>query len=612
MKRKLDFVRERKKQEGTITQKIEFDQTEQIKMLEEVNTGITKLWQLLNDKQEYDFDKLAKQLELINTTINLDDQFEQLQKEVKDTKIDTKVFSEILDAVKENKPLPVEIDLEELKKAVIQVEQRIQEQSDTSQAAQDYQPVRRVVKAGNRLIFDDQPTPSRGGGGGGSSSSSGGLTNTELRASPIDVNATIDTSAVATSAKQSDGSQKTQLVDSGGEAATVTGGKLDVNASIDTTGLATTLTDTNTTAIKTAVEILDNAISGSEMQVDVVAALPAGNNNIGDVDIASSALPTGAATSAKQDTQITAEQAIQASVELVDDTVATLGTTTYTEATTKGITIGAVRRDADTTLVNTTNEVAPLQVDANGRLKVEAFSGETLPVSLTSTTVTGTVAVTQSGTWDEVGINDSGNSITVDNGGTFAVQDSTVATNTGTAATSLGVMDDWDNAASDGASVSGDVAHDAADAGEPVKIGGKAQTAPETGVADNDRVNAMFDIYGKLIVRHALREDLGNQQTTITSSTSETTIVTADATYKLDLYGLIVTNISSTYTKVTIKDATVGTTRLVLSVPAQETRGFMLPADSGHKQSAANNNWTATCGTSVASIEITAMTARSL
>src|SRR5688572_32366868 len=36
--------------------------------------------------------------------------------------------------------------------------------------------------------------------------------------------------------------------------------------------------------------------------------------------------------------------------------------------------------------------------------------------------VSGTVAVTQSGTWDEVGIHDSGNSITVDNGGTFAVQ----------------------------------------------------------------------------------------------------------------------------------------------------------------------------------------------
>lgn len=40
-------------------------------------------------------------------------------------------------------------------------------------------------------------------------------------------------------------------------------------------------------SVKTAVEILDNAIAGSEMQVDVVAPLPAGTNNIGDVDVLS-------------------------------------------------------------------------------------------------------------------------------------------------------------------------------------------------------------------------------------------------------------------------------------------------------------------------------------
>lgn len=55
-----------------------------------------------------------------------------------------------------------------------------------------------------------------------------------------------------------------------------------------------------------------------------------------------------------------------------------------------------------------------------------AAAAEIAPVSATDgllvnlganndVTVTGTVAVTQSGTWDEVGINDSGNSITVDN-----------------------------------------------------------------------------------------------------------------------------------------------------------------------------------------------------
>lgn len=77
--------------------------------------------------------------------------------------------------------------------------------------------------------------------------------------------------------------------------------------------------------------------------------------------------------------------AIRVAVQLLDDSVQVLGTDTYTEASSKGITLGAVRRDADTTLVNTTNEFTPLQVDANGRLKVEAFSGETLPVSGTVT-----------------------------------------------------------------------------------------------------------------------------------------------------------------------------------------------------------------------------------
>lgn len=96
--------------------------------------------------------------------------------------------------------------------------------------------------------------------------------------------------------------------------------------------------------------------------------------------------------------------AIQTAVELIDDTVKVLGTDTYTEATSKGLIIGAVRRDADTTLANTTNEFTPLQVDANGYLKVEIFDG--------------------------------GGSHTVDNAGTFAVQVD------GNALTSLQLIDD--------------------------------------------------------------------------------------------------------------------------------------------------------------------------
>ena len=230
-----------------------------------------------------------------------------------------------------------------------------------------------------------------------------------------------------------------------------------VTASIDASGLATVARqDTGNTSLAT----IAGAIAGTEMQVDVltmptvtvtatnldirdltsvsdsVSAVQSGTWNITNVS-GTVSLPTGASTLAEQQTQTTA-------LQLIDDTVATLGTTTYTEAATKGLIIGAVRRDADTTLVDTTNEVGPVQMNAAGQLKVEVFSGETLPVSLTSTTITGTVAVTQSGTWDEVGINDSGNSITVDNGGTFAVQATLAA-----GATSIGKAEDVASADAD-------------------------------------------------------------------------------------------------------------------------------------------------------------------
>lgn len=47
-----------------------------------------------------------------------------------------------------------------------------------------------------------------------------------------------------------------------------------------------------------------------------------------------------------------------------------------------------------------------------------------------------------------------------------------------------------------------DVAHDAADSGNPVKIGGKAINALPTQVANNDRTNATFDLQGRQLVGH--------------------------------------------------------------------------------------------------------------
>ena len=63
-------------------------------------------------------------------------------------------------------------------------------------------------------------------------------------------------------------------------------------------------------------------------------------------------------------------------LQLIDDTVAVLGTTTYTETSTKGNVIGAVRNDDLATLANTDNEIAPLQVDAEGAVYVNPAAAE--------------------------------------------------------------------------------------------------------------------------------------------------------------------------------------------------------------------------------------------
>jgi hypothetical protein len=94
-----------------------------------------------------------------------------------------------------------------------------------------------------------------------------------------------------------------------------------------------------------ALQLLDNAISGSEMQVDVVAALPAGTNNIGDVDVLSLVPGTGATALGK------AEDAAHSSG---DTGVALLG----------------VRRDTAASGAGTDGDYATLNLDSTGHLYV--------------------------------------------------------------------------------------------------------------------------------------------------------------------------------------------------------------------------------------------------
>ena len=109
--------------------------------------------------------------------------------------------------------------------------------------------------------------------------------------------------------------------------------------------------DSDTDAIKTAVQILDNAISGSEMQVDVVAALPAGSNNIGDVDVLSVVPGYGATNLGKRE----------------DDPHANLDT---------GVMALAVRNDVLAALGSGDGDYAPIQTNKTGALYTVEETGQ--------------------------------------------------------------------------------------------------------------------------------------------------------------------------------------------------------------------------------------------
>lgn len=97
------------------------------------------------------------------------------------------------------------------------------------------------------------------------------------------------------------------------------------------------------------------AVSGSEMQVDIVASLPAGTNNIGDVDVLT--MPG---------TQ-------------VEDTASAGGETL--------LMVGGYRRDADTSPVSTDGDFHGLIFNSLGELKVSSNLDDVADSSVVVTTV---------------------------------------------------------------------------------------------------------------------------------------------------------------------------------------------------------------------------------
>ena len=246
-------------------------------------------------------------------------------------------------------------------------------------------------------------------------------------------------------------------------------------------------------AALTALQLIDNAIAGTEMQVDIVAALPAGTNEIGKLAAGSAVIgevTIGAATGAAGDLA-KAEDAQHASGDI-------------------GVMSLAVRNDTLAALGGTDGDYVPFQVDADGSLYVN--------------------------------IKDGNNTITVD--GTIT------ASNT-----------------------AGDIAHDAGDSGNPVKLGGRAQeylsTADE--VANDDRVDALFDRNGYLHVRG----DMNPKTAIINANTNgDNTIIAASAGKKIAVWAIVI--VSDGTTDVRWEDG--AGTPLTGQVPLQAREGYSISA----------------------------------
>lgn len=206
-------------------------------------------------------------------------------------------------------------------------------------------------------------------------------------------------------------------------------------------GLLTTI-DADTSA-------LAGTVSGTEVQVDIVAALPAGTNNIGDVDVLSIVPGTGATNLGK---------AVDSAAGATDTGIADL----------------AIRDDVLATLTPVDGDYTNLRTNARGALWVALDS----TAAQTVTIAAGTANI---GDVDILSIAAGDNNI--GNVDIVTMPNVTLAAGTNTN------------------EIVGDVAQDVAVAGNPVLVGLRASTATPTAMsADGDSVYAWADRNGAQVV----------------------------------------------------------------------------------------------------------------
>ncbi len=123
-------------------------------------------------------------------------------------------------------------------------------------------------------------------------------------------------------------------------------------------------------------------------------------------------------------------------------------------------------------------------------------------------------------------------------------------------------------------SVAGDVAHDGADSGNPVKLGARARSSEIAAVANNDRSDLLTDLVGKLIVLpYANPENFVSGTTSAMTGTTSTSLIAAPASgLRNYITQITVSNAHATVgTDIVIQDGSGGTT--LYTIPAAAVYG---------------------------------------
>jgi hypothetical protein len=142
--------------------------------------------------------------------------------------------------------------------------------------------------------------------------------------------------------------------------------------------------------------------------------------------------------------------------------------------------------------------------------------------------------------------------------------------------------------------IDGAVAHDAADSGKPLKIGGKATTAAPTAVsASGDRVDAFFDLLGRLVVSLYMAPQVRNadvvgpKTVTLTAATNAAVLAAPGAGLSLHITRVKAGNGSATLTRLELVEggADAGTDGTIVdSMPlAANGGGFVFEYDPPYK-----------------------------